>query len=461
MILNRFGIIFKVGDNEPFRDGMPVCAIDELEWGETLETIISRFTTRVFCCIEMDRKFKSLMPVFLSPVPPIGNLDIMAQSEYVRPVRVDYSALETKLNIPGLETTLRSTVDSPGIINGVGLSLEDFIDVRNGLPVDKQYDLNSVSSGSYTVGTSLNYATWALALADIANLTGDLTFTQQTNITESAAAVMNKNLAGHVLTFTTDQSHLGVQAQGRLKTDNFTTAWAWDISIGTGGTLNLSNLNIKRQLASATDCGSLLLRASTGNTTATWKDILIDGIAKATYGIYFLSANLTVNLFNAIIANCQGTGSQASVFVSAVNAASIFHNITIHSAASSGHIGIQGLGSGCSAINCAVFGEPTCYAGISGTYSKCASSDTSGSESGLRSLTELNQVVSADITSADSFKVKKGGICYDGGSNTVIAGNNHGIRGNTRPHGVKFSIGADEAPSIPVGFPFSTFMKAA
>jgi hypothetical protein len=63
----------------------------------------------------------------------------------------------------------------------------------------------AISSGSYTVGSGGNYATFNAAFADIAaTLTGNLTLTLISDVTETAGITYVGNLNGYTLKLTCD-----------------------------------------------------------------------------------------------------------------------------------------------------------------------------------------------------------------------------------------------------------------
>ena len=104
----------------------------------------------------------------------------------------------------------------------------------------------AITAGGFTVGTGGDYATWNLAIADIAGtgLTGDLTLTQISDVADTVNINLGGSpipLGGFVLLMTSDTDHNGDKNSG----------WEWDpfggtttIEVSGSGTLEASELKI-------------------------------------------------------------------------------------------------------------------------------------------------------------------------------------------------------------------------
>jgi hypothetical protein len=444
ILQNRFAITLKVGDLPPYFDGMVVDGQDEMETGVALEDEYGYEARRVYCIMVVNRALKGY---FQRATTPIYSSDLLnaegapiGEILYARSVFVKFDLIAQKLGIPDLVQRLRSTTDSVPIIDGTSLTLEDFYRYPDGMRGDLIPDLNSHSTGSFTVGTTgADFPTWVSACADIANLTGNLTYTQIDVTTETVGAALSKALAGYTLKFTSDTSPLGKFASGRITSISATTVHCFTLTVtaASASSFIIERLNIKKTgIASAAWVVFLLTGAAT-NGIITFRDSLINCDGK--HGYCIDQAGGPINAYNIVNANALTAG----LYLTA-NSASIFENITNRACVS----GANANSKTGTFKNIASFGNTT--ADFSNTasltaFTKCASGDANGSEAGLRSLTEANEMISTDITNANFMRVKGGGKCANGGAATGIAANTYGVRGNTRPRATSYySIGADE-----------------
>jgi len=170
---------------------------------------------------------------------------------------------------------------------------------------------------------------------------------------------------------------------------------------------------------------------------------------KHQHGVLVNAANCVAKIYNCV--GCNGkietSGYLASFWINNCHNSSVIENCTAYNTIT------NSTGKGCgllntnnidfTAKNIASFANTYDYAygatptaGLGSTNaSKCASSDTTGSEAALRSLTAATEFVSLDIASADFLKVATGATqLKNGGVAPSIAANTTGIRGNVRPH---------------------------
>jgi len=133
----------------------------------------------------------------------------------------------------------------------------------------------AVTSGSYTVGSSDDYATWALAMADIANLTADLTFTQRTAVTDTGGSAITEDKGAFTLTITSNASTKGDPTKGHLTSVDHGSS-QFDFAMGGSGTLDISNLFFKR-IAAAGSVYDIYLHGFASGTAPVIKihDILL------------------------------------------------------------------------------------------------------------------------------------------------------------------------------------------
>jgi hypothetical protein len=457
--LNRVAAIFKVGDNSPYMDGNLICYIDEAEWGLPLEKIISAFTTRVFCCMIVDRKFLKIKEKALAQIYDSELLDAdgmrIGKLVHNSSIKTDFKYLEARLVQPGLEDKLRSKVDNTGLIDGTALSETDFTDPRDDKHVNPIPDLNAVTSGSYTVGAGGNYATWALAFADIGTMTGDLTFTQISATTETANATKSVNFGAgnYTLTLTSNNPPLGNPSGGWVSSWNAAVNCVTINGSVNPGIIRISHMNFKRLVEPASSSVMLYFgNSAIAGTVSYVNDIILNvnnvifTAGRYTFGAYLQDVDVIHNWFNALLVNNNSnTASGVAIGGGLYGINSVFENISVYNASGSAKGFLFSSTNASIKKNLAVFTLGTCFTNVGeGTFSKCASSDTTGSEEGLKSLVAATEFESLDSASTLFLKAKMGSTLGNGGTATSITANTYGIRGNQRPRGAKYSIGADE-----------------
>jgi len=229
-------LVFKVG-NQPhkgWKDGMLVTVLDEQP--------LSSHMKKVFAVIRVSDL--TAQRVWESAAQEDDD-------EYPTKISVKLSVLAQKLGDSGLEERWRSkeSVEPVEVGDGV-LDLKDFEETK-GKVFEDVSDANLVSTGNYTVGVLGDYANFAAAAADTISLTGNITFTQISNVNDNTNAVFS-----------------GVDLNGfRLKITNSnppngdpTAGWIWynsvvvtcrqinymPVLVTGGGVFEIEGLNIKR-----------------------------------------------------------------------------------------------------------------------------------------------------------------------------------------------------------------------
>lgn len=325
-----------------------------------------------------------------------------------------------------------------------------------------------MTSGSYTVGSGGDYANWAAAAAATENLTGNLTFTQISDVTDNTALAFNVALGGYTLTLTSNKRHNGNFGGGwkttlSMNLSSSTAIMITNSSTSAGAKFNVNNLNLL-YTGTVTSFGLLLDFASaTTNITNTVNDCIANANSKPVSPFRSSNDNNVLKIYNCVSANGGGTGTQYAFGFNfnGIHSSSVLENSTAYgfTKPSTGNAaGVLNYKNQAMIYkNVASFGNTTSFQnasftggiGSNVTATKCASSDTYGSEAGLRSLADTAQFQSVTITDGDLFlKIKSTGVLDDGGVAPSIAANTTGIRGTARPHDVnKYSIGADEFKS--------------
>lgn len=318
--------------------------------------------------------------------------------------------------------------------------------LRTGVDNGSVSDTGLVSSGSYTVGTSMNYATWAAAMADVTNLTGGLTFTQKTATTEASSSAISITYGGYTLTCTSDTDPLGSPANGWLTSINHNDEFLG--FQGTGGTTSkivVSKLNIKRtQDASAATKYLMDCRTFSSAVEINIYSNIFDVNSLVGRCLYIGDVDITFNLFNNLFLNA----STRHFLSSAHAAASKCENNTFYGSADKS---VDNDDKTLTYLNC-VFVGMTGNNFINTNNSTSLNSATDKASIGCATdtnpsvnIVSANEFVSTSQASADFLKVKAGGSIDDGGGTTSITANTIGIRGNARPGtDTYYSIGADE-----------------
>ena len=289
----------------------------------------------------------------------------------------------------------------------------------------------SVSQGSYTFGTvTSDYATWELAIADLAfPLTGDLTLTGEADATITTGFFVNDvNLAGHTLTFDGGgYSYQHNTGESLIRIDE---------PKGADSQVIIQNWKIKRLVdASPTFHGIVYIyRPQVNSQIFTIRDCSFDMNDKKGHGIILIynlgGVAATTYITNVVSWGCTtGSDSLGSAYAGITYYDDGFstyvncdaENCTIYDCEG---VGFE-VGSGQGDLkNVACFDNGTDFAntGSLNLFSKCASSDATGSEAGLRNLTAADCFESLTDTDADFLYPKTTGDLYGAGANVSIPG---------------------------------------
>ncbi len=309
----------------------------------------------------------------------------------------------------------------------------------------------AVSSGTYTVGTAGNYATWAAAQADIAaTLTGNLTFNQISDTVEPGTPSGGLiDLAGKTITFKSLSPHDGDPTAGykAICTSSPSNRWVINMSIGTfaGGTglLRIYDLNIQKD---GTGGGGLYVDALGPDVEV--HDIIGDGTGST--GTGFSLDTEPFGRSTIEVWNCESEGFGSGFGIVLVNGLMTIENCTASNASTYGF----NCGGAFAATfrNCVAFGAGNSdFAfNLNATGRNNASEDTSAQDGNwstgtgnVTSITPASEFLSLSISDPDFVRVKEGGSCEASGTNPTLSST--GIRGNARPGpDALYSIGADE-----------------
>jgi len=417
------------------KDGMFIDFVDPTEWSQPV--FHSDNMKRVNAIIKYPRSYKSRLINALRYIKTAGK-------EREREAYISLSELETATGILNLESDLRG----PGIvplIDGKNLSTTLFKESSK-KEWRKISDLNSVSSGNFGVGSGDDYTTWSAAAADIANLTGNLTFSQSSNTTDTGSASVEENLNSNILKFTNDTKPLGNPTTG------FIASWSsnsLDSILPTTegpGTFEIDGLYFK-QITNANANTFIIPHTATVTFTCLIHDCLFDGNGLKNRAIRTLDSDILIHVYNALI--WDQTEVAVRLESGSLNASSLFENMTVLNPTAASFF----IPSGAATFR-NIYAESGSSAAFlshgSATGRNCASNDSSAGDgnwgTGSDNLTseETSNFESVDDTSSDFAKVGAGNLAA-GGSAVAISGHTVGIRGNAGGRaGSTPSIGADE-----------------
>ena len=420
-----YGLVFvKVGDklsDRGIKDGMIADVIDLNVYNPT----ISDWTKTVYSCLKVSqKKIRELQSFDFSKLPE----DKFQARSYVdlKDVEIKKNEVDLVKNWTGVNPV--EPLDCRDIEEDIFKDITKYNFDREAI-----LDFNAVSTGSYTYGPAggSSYATRALAYADIANLTGNLTFTSTGTVSESTTSTITENIGAH--TFTDD---------GADFLSDMSTSYN-SIAINASGT---GTIIIKNQNMTCTGTASTKVMIWIGSTTPTMTIEIYDSSfvghnTTIDYGISANNTNATYNIYNNVITNFL-----IGVYLLGVDNKCKIENISFDN----NTYALRAFNRTANIKNCVTINSITAgylNTGSLTTFSKCASEDATGSEAGLRSITPANEFISLDDTDPDYLVVKAGGVCDDGGTAPSIAANTSGIYGNPRPHGILYSIGASELAS--------------
>jgi hypothetical protein len=461
--------VFKVGDQlvsktEQYhlglKEGQLVTIIKEDDWGLPIEDILSPNMRIVYACVELD---PNLYDDLVTWAHPIG--ETIKDSQIYIPDKSLYRRTENFLSLEDLQThvgdvdlitKLRAQGVEVPMIDGKALTGADLKSslLLSNTPIIR--DLNAITAGSYGVGSGDDYSDWAAAFGDIGgDCTANLTFTQSSDTSDSTIATYIASADGYTFKCTSGSSHAGDPTAGHASTSTGAASQLFrftHVDDGGGSVYEFEKLRILR---GENQAGQHLIfwgESSGSGYTAKLHDLMIDGVGYTGGGITFYADNGTLYMWNCVIWDTNSDG----MFLSETEDASVIEYCTFYD---NNDDGIDCDNEACTVRNCASFGngsndfEDT---GSLGTFSKCASSDTTGSEVGLRSLTTADQFISIDDTSSSFLDLDTTGALDEAGDTNQYADNTAGIRERSRPNGNSTtSIGATEitvavASAVPV-----------
>lgn len=431
----------KIGDkisNRGIKHGMVVDYVEEEDYLK-----YSNHMKMVYLTLKVPKIWLSDLPSRLDREQEKIDLKILADSTYIEPASrlyVDIKELEALLENDSIESN-SFDINSHDAIDCTELSQDIIKSVYDEYEFcrDLIFDANSVSSGNFNVGLLGDYATWSTAYADIANLTGDLTFTAISITTETGLSVCTESVGIYTLRFD-----------------------------GAGFTQNINNTGINFNHSGVTGTGVIEWTgfrhnyvtsiANTGckvtfGSDYTFKmyDNILEGNNKCYIMFYIDRASITLEMKNNIIRN--NTGSFGLCRMTALSPQSIVENNTF--ADGSATYGIDCSNNAFTMKNNAIYGNLTDIKnhgnvnGMSNLTEDLTGTDTNWGigVGNVPSIVPSNEY-NADYSPRDTL------VAGGGGTKPSIDTNTRGIDGKIRPHvktdetGTAYSIGAKELKTI-------------
>lgn len=292
-------------------------------------------------------------------------------------------------------------------------------------------DVNAWVGGSVTVGSGGTYATWAAVGSDAGTFTSAGLATAVSNTTEAqaiftnAAATYDMEMDGGDYTFSFAGNNFGFIMQ-----------------TSTSGDISFHNFRFKRTSSASSSAFACISISST--TTVKIYDSFYDGQNYTSSGFRISNSSSIMNVYNNIIYDLGPSSIGIQVDSNDGNTSSIYENNTLVDC-------VEGFdlnnNDGNLVNNVCVNNSAGDYnaVGSLSTFSKCASSDTTGSEASLRSLTASNIFDSLVDTDGD-FLVPTGvESLHETGTTVTITGHNDYYNGVSITAG-KEDIGAKGNP---------------
>lgn len=319
-------------------------------------------------------------------------------------------------------------------------------------------DVNAVSTGSYTVGTGggQDYSTWGNAFADMAGLTGALTFTQTSDTTETGIVTTTEALNSNTFTCTCSSSHGGDPTAG-FDIDVNHGSGLFDFQNEGAGTVRVELLRGFRSVnGSNTSVAFVLARTIGTEFDLEVYNNMFDGAGYDGSGLRTLDATPIWYVKDNVIWSLSSGWLDATgvTHSSSIIENGIFFDCTV---------GINhNTGSAGTFRNLGCYDNGTDATGISGaTGNNNAASDTTMEDGdwnvgsgNIASRSSATDFVSTSDASSDFMDLDPSGGLDGAGTLTILGDNIAGIRGRARPRQPTntVSIGAAEEAAGALGF---------
>jgi hypothetical protein len=408
---DRLLVQIKIGDQDipgseqlGMKDGYIIDYIDEREWGRRVD--VSDWTKKCFALIEVDRSMKDSIKSWLHD----NGEDPNSQKYRSRKEKFDLKKLAKTLGDSSLNEKWRSTQIVP-VKSAKGKDIKKDIETSDKIDLDNAiFDLNSIASGTYTIGSGGDYLTISAWTADFAGsgFTGNMNGQIISNITEASISNFLVNYNGYTLNLTGDTEPSGDATSGRLVSFNFATR-CFLITTGAAGTTNIYGFRTKLLVASGFES---IVVSSTSPHVVNIFNMYMDGDGNG-FSALWKDQNCELNYYNNVIwdYNSYGVTVGGSAFKG--------YNCAVYGCGTAGAFSNAG---GSSAIwrSVILFDNGTDASLNAGNViENCASSDASipAGSGNKRSLTSTVQVNVTD-TETDFMHPLSGVVDVATGGNT-------------------------------------------
>lgn len=385
--------VFKIGDQEsktPFLDGELIDVIDPNEQPYLWSGLSDEMQTIFYCRIipiEKRDQYRGYLRDLEKPNKPKCIL---------RPDRLT-SEEQEELRDKYAKKTLEE-IDESKFDFGEDLT-----------PNPKTEDQNAWTGGNVTVGSGGTYATWATLIADLGTFTSDGIGLQISDVTETTSPVVSNNIGSNTMIF--DGGKYNINHINRIM---------YYGPEGTGVAIIREFNPVRTADAGADFVPAVIITLVDTTITIKIYNSLFDGGGFSGTGLEVADDTPICHVYNNILIDYNGTTSSTGLDIFSAHTSSIIENNTIYNCG----IGMNFGSNDCHGLNNAAFENNTDYSSTTllATFSKCASSDATGSESSLRNLTTSDEFESLVSTDSDFLVPKITGTLYGAGANPTIAG---------------------------------------
>ncbi len=310
-------------------------------------------------------------------------------------------------------------------------------------------DLRLISSSNYTYGSGGNYATRALAYADVNNLTGNLTLTSVSDVTETSGAAINKNFGGFVFT----DNGAGYVSTYNVNADSLTFTAAT-----TASTINLNNMIIDRSTSTLMSALRYSLRFATGAaSTVNITNCFLNGRALNNTSMIRLdtSSNFTINFIKSLI-----TGfSYGTDFGNTLSGTRVFENCTFVNNS------IRAVSSNNQSVtlnSCTFFNNGLNFqASPTNSVSNNCATDKASVGAATNNSPQVNlklseQFYSLDYLHPDFGRPKLGSACATGGATPTLSSTDYYGQAWSNPAPIGLANYTAVSVAAPTGLPAGT-----
>lgn len=290
-------------------------------------------------------------------------------------------------------------------------SVENYLIKKN--TFDPIQDVNAWVGGNVTVGSSGTYATWTALAADLGTFIVDGEATQISTITESSTVVFNTSVSSYNM----------VLNGGLRKVSYGGNEYCFQMDVTGTGNLDIKHFEFQRTSTSSTFLFSAVYIRTVGASIGTnIYENIFDGGGFVGSGIRCVTSSPVLDIYSNIFYDYDGDSSSSGIVIDASdgNSSSTYINNTSYNCGK----GFEFNSNDGNVLNCASFdstGNDFNNTGSLTTFTKCASSDTTGSEAGLRSLIGTTVFESVTSTDGDFLYPVQGETLHGAGANTPLS----------------------------------------